>query len=129
MHGDAEARLPCSAEHALVFGYFEVSALAPCNIDPDDPAARPGDRLLHDDLVLSQRELAVKDQDDPRLHRILQRRTISPSDGGSNDVVKVLFAIPVALHRIETQLHSGDVVLPVRASNHFVDRTLHRDRR
>ena len=87
VHGDAEARLACSAEHALVFGHFEVGTLAPCNIDPDDPSTRPGDRLLDDDLVLSQGEFAVKDEDDPRLHRILKRRTISPSDGGGNDVV------------------------------------------
>ena len=52
-----------------------------------------------------------------------------PADGRRDDVVEVLLAAPVPLHRVEAQLHRRDVVLAVRAADDLVDRPLDRDRR
>ena len=45
-----------------------------------------------------------------------------------DDVVEVLLAAPVPLHRVEAQLHRRDVVLAVRAADDLVDRALDGDR-
>ena len=52
-----------------------------------------------------------------------------PADRGADDVVQVLLAAAVALHRVEAQLHRRDVVPAVGAADDLVDRALHRQRR
>ena len=52
-----------------------------------------------------------------------------PADGRADDVVEVLLAAPVSLHRVEAQLHRGDVVLAVGAADDLVDGALDGERR
>ena len=51
-----------------------------------------------------------------------------PADRRRDDVVEVLLAAAVPLHRVEAQLHRGDVVLAVGAADDLVDRALDGDR-
>ena len=44
-----------------------------------------------------------------------------PADGGRDDVVEVLLAAAVPLHRVEAELHRRDVVLAVGAADDLVD--------
>ncbi len=64
----------------------------------------------------------------PGLHRVLERRAVHPADRRRDDVVEVLLAAAVPLHRVEAQLRGGDVVLAVRPADDLVDRALHGDR-
>ena len=65
----------------------------------------------------------------PGLDRVLEGRLVHPADGGRDDVVEVLLAAAVSLHRVEAQLHRRDVVLAVGAADDLVDGALDRDRR
>ena len=65
----------------------------------------------------------------PGLDRVLEARPVHPADGRRDDVVEVLLAAAVALHRVEAQLHRRDVVLAVRAADDLVDGALDRERR
>ena len=52
-----------------------------------------------------------------------------PRSGRGDDVVEVLLAAAVPLHRVEAELHRRDVVLAVRAADDLVDRSLDGERR
>ena len=65
----------------------------------------------------------------PGLDRVLEGRPVHAADGGRDDVVEVLLAAAVALHRVEAQLHRRDVVLAVGAADDLVDGALDRERR
>ena len=65
----------------------------------------------------------------PGLDRVLEGRPVHAAHGGRDDVVEVLLAAAVALHRVEAQLHGRDVVLAVRAADDLVDGALDRERR
>ena len=71
---------------------------------------------------------AVQAEDEAGLDRVLERRPVHAPDGGRDDVVEVLLAAAVPLHRVEAELHGGDVVLAVGAADDLVDRALDRDR-
>ena len=99
------------------------------DVDADDAARRPADRLLDDDLVLPLRERPVHHQDQSRAHlRVLEARAIEAANGGEDDVVEVALAAAVALHRVEAQLERRDPLRAVRAADRLVHRRLHRDR-
>ena len=51
-----------------------------------------------------------------------------PRIGGRDDVVEVLLAAPVPLHRVEAELRGGDVVLAVGPADDLVDGALDGDR-
>ena len=79
------------------------------DVDADDPARRPADRLLHDDGVLLGAERSVHHQDQARAHlRVLQAGKVEPADRGEDDVVEVALPAAVSLHRIETDLERRD---------------------
>ena len=65
----------------------------------------------------------------PGLTGYSRRRLVHAADGGRDDVVEVLLAAAVSLHRVEAQLHRRDVVLAVRAADDLVDAALDRERR
>ena len=95
----------------------------------DDPARRPANRLLDDDLVLVRRERPVHHQDQARAHlRVLEARDVEPADRGEDDVVEVALAAAVPLHRVEAQLERRDPLRPVRAADRRVHRHLDRGR-
>ena len=96
---------------------------------PTTPAVAPADRLLDDDLVELERERPVEAEDEPGLDRVLEGRPVHAADGGGDDVVEVLLAAAVSLHRVEAQLHRRDVVLAVGPADDLVDRALDRERR
>ena len=96
---------------------------------PTTPRSRQRDRLLDDDLVELERERAVEAEDQPGLDRVFEGRLVHAADGGRDDVVEVLLAAPVSLHRVEAQLHRRDVVLAVGPADDLVDRALDRERR
>ena len=49
----------------------------PRDVDPHDPARRPANRLLDDDLVLVRRERPIHHQDQARAHlRVLEARDV-----------------------------------------------------
>ena len=54
---------------------------------------------------------------------------VHPAHGRGDDVVEVLLAAAVPLHRVEAQLHRRDVVLAVGAADDLVDGALDRERR
>src|SRR5213076_1445580 len=102
----------------------------PGDVDADDAARGPADRLLDDDLVLPRVEGPVHHQDQPRAHlRVLERRTVEPADGREDDVVEVALAAAVALHRVEAELERRDPLRAVGAADGAVDGALDRERR
>ena len=127
MHGDAEAGQLGATEELLVLGDLEVVRLWASNVDADDAAALPGDRLLHDDLVLRVGEATVEAEDQTWHHWVLERGAVGAANCRGDDVVKVLLAVAIALHWIEAQLHGGDVVLAIGTGDHLVHRSLHGD--
>ena len=58
------------AEEAAVVGHPEGRRFGAGDVDPDDPAIAPGDRLLDEDLVELVRERAVEAEDQARLDRV-----------------------------------------------------------
>ena len=129
MDGQAEPVLAGPPEDAPIVGDPEGRRLGPGDVDADDAPVAPADRLLHDDLVQLVREGAVEAEDQARLDRILERRPVHPAHGGRDDVVEILLAAAVPLHRVEAQLHGRDVVLAVGAADDLVDGALDGDRR
>ena len=102
----------------------------PGDVDADDPARRPADRLLHDDLVQPPVEGAVHHQDEPGADlRVLEAREVEPADGGEDDVVEVALAAAVPLHRVEAELERRDALRAVGAADRAVHRALDRERR
>ena len=99
------------------------------DVDADDPARRPADRLLDDDLVLLGGEGAVHHQDQARAHlRVLEARAVEAADRGEDDVVEVALAAAVPLHRVEAQLERRDPLRAVGAADRAVHRALDRER-
>ena len=128
MDRDPEPELSRAAQQASVVGDPERRGLGARDVDADDAAVAPQDRLLHDDLVELVREGAVEAEDQARFHRVLERRAVHAPHRRRDDVVEVLLATAVALHRVEAQLHGRDVVLAVRAADDLVHRALDGDR-
>src|SRR4051794_11482232 len=109
MDGETETELAGSPEQPSVVGYAERRSLRPGDIDADDAAIPPRDRLLGDDLVQLVREGAVEAEDQAWLHGVFEGRLVHASNRGRDDVVEVLLPAPVPLHRVEAQLHRRDV--------------------
>ena len=65
----------------------------------------------------------------PGLDRVLEGRLVHAADRRRDDVVEVLLAAAVPLHRVEAELHRRDVVLAVGAADDLVDRPLDGERR
>ena len=70
--GEPEAELAGPAEQPPVVGDAERRRLRAGDVDADDAAVPPGDRLLGDDLVELERERAVEAEDEARLDRVLE---------------------------------------------------------
>ena len=128
VHRETQTELARATEQASVVRYPEGRRLGPGDIDADHAAVPPSDRLLGDDLVQLVREGTVEAEDQARLDRVFESRLVHSSNGRSDDVVEVLLAAAVSLHRVEAQLHGGDVVLPVRPADDLVDGTLDGER-
>ena len=97
----------------------------PGDVDADDAASSPADRLLDDDRVLLEREGAIHHQDQPGAHLgVLELGAVEPADRGQDDVVEVALAAAVALHRVEAELERRDVLAAVRAADGAVHRAL-----
>src|SRR4029450_6110592 len=58
----------------------------------------------------------------------LEDGPVHATERRGDDVVEVLLAAAVPLHRVEAELHRGDVVLAVGPANDLVDRSLDGDR-
>ena len=129
MDRQAQPVLAGPPEDASIVGHPERRRLGPGDVDADDAPVAPADRLLHDDLVQLVREGAVEAEDQARLDRVLERRPVHPAQRGRDDVIEVLLAAAVPLHRVEAELHGRDVVLAVGAADDLVDGPLDRDRR
>ena len=129
MDRQAEPELARPPEEPPVVGHPEGRRFGAGDVDPDDAPIAPADRLLDDDLVELEREGAVEAEDEPGLDRVFETRLVHAADGGRDDVVEVLLAAAVSLHRVEAQLHRRDVVLAVRAADDLVDRALDGERR
>ena len=100
------------------------------DVDPDDAARGPADRLLDDDLVLARVEGAVHHQDQPGAHlRVLERGAVEAADRGEDDVVEVALAAAVALHRVEAELERRDPLAAVGAADRAVHGLLDGQRR
>ena len=98
------------------------------DVDADDAARGPADRLLDDDLVLARVEGAVHHQDQPGPHlRVLERSAVEASDGGEDDVVEIALAAAVPLHRVEAELERRDPLAAVGAADGAVHGLLDRD--
>ena len=126
---DAQALPPAALEQPAVVGRPKIGRLRTRDVDADHAAHAVGDRLLGDDLVEGVGERTIKAEEQAGRDRVLEHRPVHAADCGVNDVVKVLLAAAVALHRVEAQLGGGDVVLAVRAADDLVDGALHGDRR
>ena len=95
------------------------------DVDADDSARRPADRLLDDDRVQLGAERPVHHQDQSRAHlRVLEARAVEPADRGEDDVVEVALAAPVSLHRVEAELERCDPLRAVRAADGRMHRAL-----
>jgi hypothetical protein len=129
VNGDAQPTPAAAVERALVVGRPEVGRFGPGYVDADHPTGAIGDRLLSNDLVQLEGKGAVEAQDETRNDRVLEHRSVHAPDRRADDVVQVLLAAAVALHRVEAQLHGGHVVLAVGAADDLIDRALDRDRR
>jgi hypothetical protein len=81
------------------------------------------------EIVELERERAVEAEDEPGLDRVLEHRLVHAAQRRRDDVVEVLLAAAVPLHRIEAELHGRDVVLPVRPADNLVDAPLDRQGR
>ena len=129
---DPEARLAGGLDHRRHLRVVVAAAAGarPGDVDPDDPARRPLDRLLDDDRVELRVERPVHHQDQAATHlRVLDRGPVEPADRGEDDVVEVALAAAVALHRVEAQLERRDPLRAVGAADRRVHRALDRDRR
>ena len=108
---DAEAGVAARLHDRLELRVLVAPAARPRpgDVDADDAASRPADRLLDDDLVQAQVEGAVHHQDQPGADlRVLDARAVDPSDRGEDDVVEVALAAAVPLHRVEAELERRD---------------------
>ena len=124
--GEAQPGSAALTKDLGVVGEAEAIHLRTGDVDADDPAAAPGDRLGGDDLVQRPGEAAVEAEDQAGADlRVFEHRAVHPPHRRGDDVVEVLLAAAVALHRIEAQLELGDVVLAVGAADHLVDAALH----
>ena len=127
--GEAQPGSPALTKDLGVVGEAEAVRLGPGDVDADDPAAAPGDRLGGDDLVQRRGEAAVEAEDQAGADlRVFEHGAVHPTHRRGDDVVQVLLAAAVALHRVEAQLELRDVVLAVGAADHLVDAALHGDR-
>ena len=126
--GDPHAVLASPSEQAAVVGHPERRGLRAGDVDADHTPVTPRDGLLHDDLVELVRERAIEAEQEPGLHRVLQRRLVHTAHRSRDDVVEILLAAPVPLHRVEAQLHRRDVVLAVGAADDLVHGALDGDR-
>ena len=124
-----ETELARPPEEASVVGDAEGRRFGAGDVDADDAAVAPADRLLDDDLVELVRERAVEAEDEPGLDRVFETRLVHAADRRRDDVVEVLLAAAVSLHRVEAELHRRDVVLAVGAADDLVDGALDRERR
>ena len=107
---DAEPSLARLLHQPCVRAIREVWVGRASDVDADDAALPVAERLLDDDGVDLQREGAIHHQNQPGAHlRIFQQRAVLPANGGGDDVVEVLLALAVTLHRVEAQLQRGDV--------------------
>ena len=79
MDGEPEAELARPAEEPAVVGDAERRRFGAGDVDADDAAIAPLDRLLGDDLVELERERAVEAEDEPRLDRVLEGRLVHPA--------------------------------------------------
>jgi hypothetical protein len=118
--GQPEAELARSSKEALVVGDPERGGLGARDIDPHHAPVAPQDGFLDEDLIELVGERPVEAEQQPGLDRVLEGRPVHPAQGGGDDVVEVLLAAPVALHRVEPELGRGDVVLAVRAADDLV---------
>src|SRR5581483_7436798 len=125
--GDAQPSPPAGIDGAAVVAVTEVWMPGSGNVDADDSAGAIGDGLASDDFVQLHAEGAIQHEDQPASHgRILQLGSLHAADRARNDVVEVALAAAVALHRIEAQLHGGDVALAVAAADDLVHAVLDR---
>jgi len=67
-------------------------------------------------------------EDESGLDRVLEECAVEPADRGHDDVVEVLLAAAVALHRVVAKLERRDVRLAVCPAHDLVDRLLDRER-
>ena len=72
MDRDPEPELAGAAHQPAVVGDAEGRGLGPGDVDADDAAIPPRDRLLRDDLVELVRERAIEAEDQARLDRVLE---------------------------------------------------------
>ena len=96
---------------------------------PTTPRSRQVIAFSDDDLVELEREGAVEAEDQARLDRVLEARPVHAPRRRGDDVVEVLLAAAVPLHRVEAELHRRHVVLAVGAADDLVDGALDGDRR
>ena len=126
---EAQPGSPAGGVDLGVLGETEAVDDRSGDVDPNDAAALPGDRLGRDDLVQLPAEATVEaeDQAGPDLG-VLEHGAIHAAHRRGDDVVEILLAAAVALHRIEAQLELGHVVLSIGAADHLVHAALDRDR-
>src|SRR6185503_12677146 len=86
------------------------------DVDADDAAVPVRDRLVDDDLVQRVGEGAVEAEDESRANGILETRAVEAADRRHDDVIEVLLAAAVPLHRVVPELERGDVRLSVCAT-------------
>ena len=70
----AEPELARPPEEPSVVGDAEGRRFGAGDVDPDDAAVAPADRLLDDDLVELERERAVEAEDEAGLDRVFEAR-------------------------------------------------------
>ena len=129
VHGKAEPGSAALVEDVGVVREPKAIGHRPGDVDADHPPAVPADRLGRDDLVQRRREGSIEAEDQPGADlRVLEDGAIHAAHRRGDDVVEILLAATVALHRVEAQLEAGHVVLAVRAADDLVDAALDRDR-
>ena len=112
-------------EQVAVVGEAEAGRLRAGDVHRHHAAVPPGDGLGGDDLVQLVLEGAVQAEDEARPHlRVFEHGPIHAAHRRGDDVVQVLLAAAVALHRVEAQLQAGDVVLAVGAADDLVHAAL-----
>ena len=127
----AEARLARRLDHRRDLSVVVALAAWPGarDVDADDSARRPADRLLDDDRVQLGGERAVHHEDEPGAHLgVLEPRAVEPAHGREDDVVEVALAAAVALHRVEAELERRDPLRPVGAADRGMNRAVDGER-
>ena len=128
MHREPQAGAARLLEERGVVAILEVRVRRARDVDPDHAAVAVRDRLVDDDLVQRVAEGPIEAEDEGGAHRVLEPGAIEAADRRHDDVVEVLLAPAVALHRVVAELERGDVRLPVRAAHDLVYRFLHGQR-